>query len=166
MNIRRPSGPRFVASPFVSIHRDVFLLLALVPPLAAVWGRMLSPATQIGCRSAQPANERSPQLLHHSEVMWSGGGLKRSLISAHTVTLATTHCSTGPNWSPLSNSHPLMCFDAFISFLWPRKSRGGKETCTGPTGDAAKVQDNRTVTKRSVGSNTGLPCEADTPSPR
>lgn len=72
----------------VSIHRNVFLLLSLAPPLAALRGRMLSPATLIGCgsrrRKAGPANEGWRQLVHHSEVMWSGGGLKRRLnLSSH-----------------------------------------------------------------------------------
>lgn len=50
------------------------------PPQAAPWGRMLSPAAAIGWRGAAAANRGRRQLLHHAEVTWSGGGLKRSLI--------------------------------------------------------------------------------------
>lgn len=114
---QRPGFPPPPPFPFIETF---FLLPSLVAPLAALWGRMLSPATLIGCgsrrRKPQPANEGSALLAHHTEVMWSGGGLKKSLISVHTVTLATAgwiQSSTGPNWSQLSNSHPVMCFDAF-----------------------------------------------------
>lgn len=42
---------------------------------------------QVTQENTQCTNDSSRWLVHHSEVMWSGGGLKESLISVHTVTL-------------------------------------------------------------------------------
>lgn len=90
------ASPAFVF-PFIETHISLsFLPLlptsSLAPPLAARWGWMLRRRAPIGRRSEQEkarlTNGSSPRLVHHSEVMWSGGGLKESLISTHTP----SHC--------------------------------------------------------------------------
>ncbi len=42
---------------------------------------------QVTQKNTRRTNDSSLWLVHHSEVMWSGGGLKGSLISLHTITL-------------------------------------------------------------------------------
>lgn len=80
----------------VSIHRNLYFPLPLPPLLPSPL-----PHSRLGVdtelRSSDwlrvtqektwRTNGSSPWLMHHSEVMWSGGGLKQVLISVHTVTL-------------------------------------------------------------------------------
>lgn len=51
---------------------------------------------QVTQENSNCTNDSSRWLVHHSEVMWSGGGLKQSLISVHTITLKQHNCLNKP----------------------------------------------------------------------
>lgn len=69
-------------------------------------------------------NGGSPWLVHHSEVIWSGGGLKESLISVHTITLQQHHrLDKRPALVQLVIKI-YICSDAFFTRLYFTKCSG------------------------------------------
>ncbi|MED6261375.1 hypothetical protein ATANTOWER_004277 [Ataeniobius toweri] len=94
--------------PFIETNY-IPLLPLLTPPLAAPVGVDAEPTGSdwppAAKEMARRTNDDFLWLVHQSEVMWSGGGLKGSLISVHTITLQQRHdrllhtTSTGPTGS-------------------------------------------------------------------